>query len=108
MDAAELTAMYQRWLLEVWGAGRYEVDDELIRVDLVDHNRYERQPEGRAGDVSSGVSCRGRTVRRGLASSGRAEHACPAWTATSAVADAARSAPERMAPPPVAAPQLIR
>jgi hypothetical protein len=38
MDAERLKAMYRRWLLEVWGAGRYEVDDELIHVDLVDHN----------------------------------------------------------------------
>ncbi|MGA2927962.1 MAG: ester cyclase [Solirubrobacteraceae bacterium] len=51
MDAEGLKAMYRRWLLEVWGAGRYEVDDELIDLDLVDHNRYEGQPDGRAGDV---------------------------------------------------------
>jgi predicted ester cyclase len=51
MEAEDLKAMYRRWLLEVWGAGRYEVADELLRVDLVDHNRYEGQPEGRAGDV---------------------------------------------------------
>jgi predicted ester cyclase len=51
MDAERLKAMYRRWLLEVWGAGRYEVEDELIHVDLVDHNRYEGQPDGRAGDV---------------------------------------------------------
>jgi len=51
MDAESLKAMYRRWLLEVWGAGRYDVVDELIHVDLVDHNRYEGQPDGRAGDV---------------------------------------------------------
>lgn len=44
-------AAYRRWLLEVWGAGRYEVADELLHVDLVDHNRLEGQPDGRAGDV---------------------------------------------------------
>jgi len=27
MDAENLKAMYRRWLLEVWGAGRYEVED---------------------------------------------------------------------------------
>jgi predicted ester cyclase len=51
MDADDLKAKYRRWLLEVWGAGRYEVDDELLHVDLVDHNRYDGQPDGRAGDV---------------------------------------------------------
>ena len=33
------------------GAGRYDIVDELLHVDLVDHNRYEGQPDGRAGDV---------------------------------------------------------
>jgi predicted ester cyclase len=51
MDAEGLKAMYRRWLLEVWGAGRYEVADELLAADLVDHNRIEGQPAGRAGDV---------------------------------------------------------
>jgi len=51
MEAEGLKEMYRRWLLEVWGAGHYEVDDELIHFDLVDHNRYEGQPDGRAGDV---------------------------------------------------------
>ena len=27
MDAENLKAVYRRWLLEVWGAGRYEVED---------------------------------------------------------------------------------
>jgi len=74
MDGEVLKAMYSRWLLEVWGAGRYEVADELLHVDLIDHNRLEGQPDGRAGDVwaaraardhdrSRGVSCRGRAVR---------------------------------------------
>ncbi len=51
MDPETLKDMYRRWLLEVWGAGRYEVADELLHVDLVDRNRYEGQPDGRAGDV---------------------------------------------------------
>jgi predicted ester cyclase len=51
MDGDALKAAYRRWLLEVWGAGRYEVADELLHVDLVDHNRLEGQPDGRAGDV---------------------------------------------------------
>jgi predicted ester cyclase len=51
MDAEDLKAMYRRWLLEVWGAGQYHIADELLRVDLVDHNRLEGQPAGRAGDV---------------------------------------------------------
>jgi predicted ester cyclase len=43
--------MYGRWLLQVWSEGRYEVAEELLDVDLVDRNRYEGQPDGRAGDV---------------------------------------------------------
>jgi predicted ester cyclase len=50
MDPAVLKEMYRRWLLEVWGEGRYELDDELLAEDLVDHNRVEGQPSGRAGD----------------------------------------------------------
>ena len=30
---------------------RSELADELLQADLVDHNRYEGQPDGRAGDV---------------------------------------------------------
>lgn len=51
MDPETLKDMYRRWLLEVWGEGRYEVANELLHVDLVDHNRYDGQPDGRAGDV---------------------------------------------------------
>jgi predicted ester cyclase len=51
MDRAALEDMYRRWLLQAWGAGRFEVSEELLHVDLVDHNRYEGQPAGRAGDV---------------------------------------------------------
>ncbi len=51
MDPETLKDMYRRWLLEVWGEGRYEVANELLHIDLVDHNRYEGQPDGRAGDV---------------------------------------------------------
>ena len=51
MDGDALKASYRRWLLELWGAGRYEVADELLHVDLVDHNRLEGQPDGRAVDV---------------------------------------------------------
>lgn len=46
-----LKDLYRRWLLEIWGAGNYELADELLHVDLIDHNRYEGQPMGRAGDV---------------------------------------------------------
>jgi hypothetical protein len=51
VDGEDLTTMYRRWLSEVWGAGRYEVADELLHADLVDHNAYEGQPPGRAGDT---------------------------------------------------------
>ncbi len=51
MDADGLKTMYRRWLLEVWGAGRYEVADEILHPDLLDHNRMDGQPAGRAGDV---------------------------------------------------------
>jgi predicted ester cyclase len=51
MDAEQLTSMYRRWLTEVWGEGRFEVAEELLAEDLVDHNRMPGQPEGRAGDV---------------------------------------------------------
>jgi predicted ester cyclase len=49
MDAPELTAMYRRWLSEVWGAGRFDVSAELLAEDLVDHNPMHGQPPGRAG-----------------------------------------------------------
>jgi predicted ester cyclase len=41
---------YRRWLLEVWGAGCYELLDEVFAEDLLDHNRATGQPAGRAGD----------------------------------------------------------
>jgi hypothetical protein len=44
MDAERLKATYRRWLLEVWGAGRYEVDDDLIHVDLIDHSATRVSP----------------------------------------------------------------
>ena len=47
----DLTKMYRRWLYEAWGAGDVSVAEELIAEDLVDHNRLEGQPQGRAGDV---------------------------------------------------------
>ena len=43
--------LYRRWLYEVWGEGRYDVADELIAEDLVDHNAMPGQPAGRAGDI---------------------------------------------------------
>jgi hypothetical protein len=49
VDADSLKAMYRRWLLEVWGAGRYAIAVELLHVDLVDHNRYNGQPDGPRG-----------------------------------------------------------
>jgi len=51
MDPETLKGIYRRWLLEVWGEGRHDVADELLHVDLVDHHRYEGQPDGRAGDM---------------------------------------------------------
>ena len=42
--------MYRRWLYEVWGEGRFDVAQELIATDLVDHNALPGQPAGRAGD----------------------------------------------------------
>ena len=51
MEPETLKDMYRRWLLEVWGEGRYEVADERLHAELVDHNRYEGQPDGRAGDA---------------------------------------------------------
>lgn len=49
MDAAQLTATYRRWLQEVWAEGRLEVSKELLADDLVDHNAYPGQAEGRDG-----------------------------------------------------------
>jgi predicted ester cyclase len=46
-----LVEIYDRWLEEVWSQGRYEVADELLHEDLVDHNAVPGQPAGRAGDV---------------------------------------------------------
>jgi hypothetical protein len=40
MDADGLKVMYTRWLTEVWGAGRLEVNKELVADDIVDHNAY--------------------------------------------------------------------
>lgn len=51
VNADSFKAMYRRWLLEVWGAGRHAIVDELLHVDLVDRNRIDGQPDGRAGDV---------------------------------------------------------
>jgi steroid delta-isomerase-like uncharacterized protein len=48
---SDLEAMYRRWLEEVWGRGNYAVAEELIAEDLLDHNRMEGQPAGRAGDL---------------------------------------------------------
>jgi len=49
MDAPGLKDMYRRWLQDVWAEGRLEVSRELLAEDLVDHNPYPGQPEGRAG-----------------------------------------------------------
>jgi len=46
--------MHRRCPLEVWGEGRYEIADELLPVDLVDHNRYDGRPDRRAADVLTG------------------------------------------------------
>jgi predicted ester cyclase len=49
MDADGLKGMYTRWLTEVWGEGRLDVNAELVADDIVDHNCYKGQPDGRAG-----------------------------------------------------------
>jgi predicted ester cyclase len=41
--------LYRRWLQGVWGAGRLELSRDLIAEDIVDHNPYQGQPEGRRG-----------------------------------------------------------
>jgi predicted ester cyclase len=46
-----LVEMYDRWLDEVWSQGHYDVDEELLHEDFVDHNAVPGQPAGRAGDV---------------------------------------------------------
>lgn len=51
MDPEQLETMYTRWLMEVWSEGKYEVNDELLAADLVDHNRVDGQPAGAAGDT---------------------------------------------------------
>jgi predicted ester cyclase len=85
MDTETLKGMYRRWLLEVWGAGRYEVADELLGVDLVDHNRSDGQPPGRAGDVWAAKMVRRafpdlRFVPDLVVSDG--EYVCGRWTMT--------------------------
>lgn len=50
MEDDQLKEMYRRWLFEVWGKGRYDVQAELLAEDLVDHNAGPDQPAGRAGD----------------------------------------------------------
>jgi predicted ester cyclase len=51
MAAEDLKDLYRRWLAEVWGAGKYDVIDEVFAEDVVDHNSYPGQPAGRAGQV---------------------------------------------------------
>jgi predicted ester cyclase len=53
-----LVDLYKRWLFEVWGAGRYDVANELIAADLIDHNALPGQPSGRAGDLWAARSVR--------------------------------------------------
>jgi predicted ester cyclase len=53
-----LTEMYRRWLHEVWGKGDETAAEELIHVDLVDHNRVPGQPAGREGDLWAARSVR--------------------------------------------------
>jgi predicted ester cyclase len=50
MTGDELRALYSRWLLEIWGAGRYELYPELFADDFSDHNSSPGQPPGWAGD----------------------------------------------------------
>jgi hypothetical protein len=47
--SAEMNELYRRWLQEVWGAGNLELSQELVDENIVDHNPYPGQPEGRRG-----------------------------------------------------------
>jgi len=38
-------------LFEVWGAGQYQVAEQLLAEDLIDNNAVPGQPRGRAGDL---------------------------------------------------------
>jgi hypothetical protein len=49
MGPNEIKDLYRRWLLEVWGTGSLELSQELIDENIVDHNPYRGQPEGRSG-----------------------------------------------------------
>ena len=49
MGPNEMKELYRRWLQEVWGAGNLELGQELIDENIVDHNPYRGQPEGRRG-----------------------------------------------------------
>lgn len=55
MDAStsttNLTALYERWLDEVWGKGRVDIADELFADDVVDHNAVPGQPAGKQGQI---------------------------------------------------------
>lgn len=95
MHAADLKAMYRRWLLEVWGAGRYQVVDERLHVDLVDRNRY----EGRAGDVGAAQMVRRQwACRRGKAGPNIAVFGASAFVAPARPGRAPPPAPRSPAP----------
>ncbi len=49
MEAQDLTALYRRWLAEVWSNGGFDVSAEVLAEDLGDHNPMPGQPAGRAG-----------------------------------------------------------
>ena len=49
MGPDEMKDLYRRWLQGVWGEGNFELSPELIAEDIVDHNAYRGQPEGRRG-----------------------------------------------------------
>lgn len=51
MTAEDLKDLYRRWLTDVWGAGQYELLDEVFAEDVKDHNSSPGQPAGRAGQA---------------------------------------------------------
>ncbi len=51
MTAADNVALYRRWLEEIWDQGHYEVADQIIAEDLIDHTPMKDAPPGRAGDI---------------------------------------------------------
>ena len=85
MGPDEMKDLYRRWLQGVWGEGNFELSPELIAEDIVDHNAYRGQPEGRRGqDWASRWSGRpsptSASARTWLYPDG--EFVCGRWTMT--------------------------